>query len=107
MNLRRRAILFIARPLVRWYLQGVPVRLHLLIPSAIPALSGALSVTGAEPPVDFTRDVRPILSQHCFACHGPDEAAREAALDLTDFESADRGTRGRGLRDHARRPGRQ
>ncbi len=32
--------------------------------------------------IDFRHDVRPLLSQHCFACHGPDEAAREAGLRL-------------------------
>jgi len=32
--------------------------------------------------VDFNRDVRPILAKHCVACHGPDEAAREAELRL-------------------------
>jgi len=32
--------------------------------------------------VDYTRDVRPILSQHCFKCHGPDDAARKAKLRL-------------------------
>jgi hypothetical protein len=32
--------------------------------------------------IDFGRDVRPILSDHCFACHGPDQAAREAGLRL-------------------------
>ncbi len=36
----------------------------------------------AEPVVDFARDVRPLLATKCFACHGPDEAMREAGLRL-------------------------
>jgi len=46
----------------------------------------------ADPPgrVDFNRQVRPILSEHCLACHGPDEEARESGLrlDLRDAATA-------------------
>ena len=43
--------------------------------------------------VDFTREVRPILSETCFQCHGPDKKKRKAKLrlDLPEGAAADLG----------------
>jgi hypothetical protein len=50
------------------------------VPAPRPALAG--------PKVDFNRDVRPILSDNCFACHGPDQKKRKAKLRLDRREAA-------------------
>lgn len=58
----------------------------LVIRQFVIALCIAGSCFAAES-VDFSRDIRPILSDKCFACHGPDSENREADLRLDQREN--------------------
>ncbi len=42
----------------------------------------------AQTKLEYTRDIRPILAENCFACHGPDSAARKAGLRLDQRDAA-------------------
>ncbi len=54
------------------------------------AILGYSSLTGGDQAteINFSRDIRPILSEHCFKCHGPDVAAAAGNLRLDSFAGA-------------------
>ncbi len=52
-----------------------------LAPSAMAQIGN-----GQPAPIDFRQQIQPLLSRNCFACHGPDEEARQADLRL-DIEA--------------------
>ena len=58
-----------------------------LLSFAMAFLSFSLPLRG-ESTIEYNRDIRPILLEHCFACHGADSAAREGDLRLDRREEA-------------------
>ena len=54
--------------------------------SILALISTTVGISAA--PLSYNRDIRPILSENCFACHGPDKASREAKLRLDIREAA-------------------
>jgi hypothetical protein len=55
---------------------------RLCVVAGVVCLGGA----AAEAPISYNRDIRPVLSDKCFICHGPDAKARKAGLRL-DIEA--------------------
>jgi len=58
----------------------------MLLFSLVVVQTGARSEQDGSQPVDFRQQIQPLLSRSCFACHGPDEATRQADLRL-DIEA--------------------
>src|SRR5205823_3120299 len=76
----------------RFFASSSGFALHRWIPALM--LGGFVSFPHllAAEKLQFNRDIRPILSDRCFKCHGPDKAARKSGLrlDLADEAYAER-----------------
>jgi hypothetical protein len=52
------------------------------------------AATCSAEPIHFSRQIRPILSENCIACHGPDDKGRKGKLRLDDEQDAKRDRKG-------------
>src|SRR5580698_4582107 len=82
--------------MIRSFFLG-PIAGRVFLAHVLLALSCSIAIAapppGAKQPIivsklQYNRDIRPILAENCFACHGPDSASRKADLRLDRRESA-------------------
>jgi hypothetical protein len=81
--------MMMSRLLNRWWL-GMGVACLAMAAGAavlLPQAEGA-TATAAQPRVGYNQYIRPILSENCFFCHGPDRKQRKAKLRLDDRDVA-------------------
>ncbi len=70
------------------YNSGVARRITVLISCVAVVLAFGVSHSEAAAPIDFNQQIRPMLSDKCYGCHGPDENKRKAGLRLDQKEGA-------------------
>ncbi len=70
-----------------------PMRPRFLFTVVVLAGCGLCSSARAADEVDFQRNIRPVLADNCFKCHGPDEGARKSKLRLDLRDQALKGGR--------------
>lgn len=72
-----------SQPFCSWTNLALALLLSLLNGASLTSIA-----SGEEPEIQFGSQILPILSEHCFQCHGPDENAREADLSLHTQDGA-------------------
>ena len=68
-----------------------PISIHRLVGTTVTGIAlmtGTCALAGAGGKLDFNRDIKPLLSDTCFKCHGPDKSAGKAGLRLDLREEA-------------------
>jgi len=69
-------------------ISGITLGLALLLVIGQGLFAASKEKPGATPPIDFNREIRSILSDNCFKCHGPDDKERKARLRFDVKEDA-------------------